>query len=150
MSQATLERDQALEDAEDYYRTHPGCTYREVAELYGLKNHVTLMNRVRGKHGSVADTGGYNRMLTPAQVEVIRAYSRSQAYAGFPCDRQLVAAAVQHIRNQGRDSELEPLPEPSKTWTKNFMKAYKDFHIIKWKPMDRKRRAAQDTGSVLA
>ena len=75
MSQATLERDQALEDAEDYYRTHSGCTYRKVAELYGLKNHVTLINRVRSKHGSVADTGRYNRMLTPTQVEVIRACS---------------------------------------------------------------------------
>ena len=77
MSQATLERDQALEDAEDYYRTHLGCTFRELVELYGLKNHVTLMNRVRGEHGSVADTSRYNRMLTPAQVEVIKAYSRS-------------------------------------------------------------------------
>lgn len=51
--------------------------------------------------------------------------------------------------NQGRDLEDEPLPSPSKTWVKNFMRAHKDFHMIKWKPMDKKRRAAQDTGSVI-
>jgi hypothetical protein len=50
--------------------------------------------------------------------------------------------------NQGRDPD-DRLPAPSKTWVKNFMKAHRDFHMIKWKPLDKKRRAAQDTSSVL-
>ena len=29
------------------------------------------------------------------------------------------------------------------------MKAHDDFHIIKWKPLDRRRRAAQDKASVI-
>jgi hypothetical protein len=52
---------------------------------------------------------------------------------------------VEHVINQGHDLEDEPPPPPSKTWVKNFMRAHKDFHMIKWKPMDKKRRAAQDT-----
>jgi hypothetical protein len=29
------------------------------------------------------------------------------------------------------------------------MRKHRDFHIIKWKPMDKKRRAAQDTSAIL-
>jgi hypothetical protein len=36
-----------------------------------------------------------------------------------------------YILNQGRDPKLELLLALLNTWTKNFIRAYKDFYIIK-------------------
>ena len=44
-------------------------------------------------------------------------------------------------------------PPPSNTWVKDFIKEYglkgkQVFKKVKWKPIDKKRRAAQDTEEV--
>jgi hypothetical protein len=65
MSEATKDLDRRLEKAEEYYRMHD-CSIREAARATGLLNHVSLSSRIHGKRGSKADTGGYNRLLSPA------------------------------------------------------------------------------------
>ena len=110
MSDATRDLEKRLEDAQEYYRTHD-VSIREAARVHGLQNHVTLSNRIHGKHSSVSNSGGNNKLLSPTQEAVILAYGQSQAYAGWPCDRRLVSAAVEHIRNQGRDPD-DLLPAP--------------------------------------
>jgi hypothetical protein len=131
MSETTKELESRIEAALEYYYTHD-VSVREAADFHDFKNHTTLLYRIHNTNARPKSTnGGQNKLLTPAQEAVILAYGRSQAYAGWPCDRALVLAAVEHIRNQGRDPDDVPLPPPSKKWVKNFMRAHKDFHIIK-------------------
>jgi len=85
MSEATKDRDQRVEAAEEYWRTN-NCSFWEAASHFNLKNHKTLSNRIHGKHASASQLGGKNRILSLAQEAVILAYGRSQAYAGWPCD----------------------------------------------------------------
>lgn len=65
MSEATKDLDNCLEEAEEYYHIH-GCSIREAAQIHRLQNHVTLSNRINGKHSSKADTGDYSKLLSPA------------------------------------------------------------------------------------
>jgi len=84
MSEATKDLEQRLKDAEYYHAND--CSIREAARQFDLKNHKTLSNRIFNKHASASQSGGKNKVLSPAQEAVILAYGRSQAYAGWPCD----------------------------------------------------------------
>jgi hypothetical protein len=77
MSDATKDLEKRLNDAQEYYHTHK-VSIREAARVHGLQNHMTLSNRINGKHGSRSATGSQNKLHSPAQEAVILAYGRSQ------------------------------------------------------------------------
>jgi hypothetical protein len=135
--------EERIDDALAYYHSH-NVSVREAARQHYVENHTTLLYRLYNTTSQPKSTnGGHNKLLNPAQESAALAYARSQAYTGWPCDRMMVSAAVEHIRNQDSGTH-EELPPPSKTWLKNFMRAHEESHIIRWKPLDKKRRAAQD------
>jgi hypothetical protein len=81
----TAERGQRLSDAIDYYHSHEGSVkVWKVAQKF-LVNHVTLGNRIKGKHQSISHNGGHNRMLIITQLGALFLYIRKQALSRFPC-----------------------------------------------------------------
>src|SRR3984957_5718800 len=142
MTISTAEREQRLSDAIDYYYSHEGSIpVREVAKKF-LVNHVTLGNRINGKHQSISHNGGHNRLLIVTQLGALFLYIQRQALSGFPCTWAMILGAVTWIRAQ------DGLSPPSMSWSKKFQRKNGPiirggFHKIKWKPMDAKRRAAQ-------
>jgi hypothetical protein len=97
----------------------------------------TLQRRKDGK--STHRSGGLNKLLSEGQKEALLQYIKTQAYAGFPVTASIIFAIVENWREQAR---LNP---PSNEWMKAFLREHRnDFHIIKMKPMDGKRIAAQN------
>jgi hypothetical protein len=115
MSETPEDLEDRIKEALEYYNTHD-VSAREAARHYNIENHTTLLYRIHNTTaGPKSANGGHNKLLNPVQEATLLAYGQSQAYAGWPCDRHLVSAAVEHIRNQGRDPEDKLLPLPLKT-----------------------------------
>jgi hypothetical protein len=75
-------------------------------------------------------------------------YINRQYQVGFPCTIEMITEAASFFREQDHK------PPPSETWVRDFIKEYglkgkKIFKKVKWKPMDKKRRAAQDVDDVI-
>jgi len=78
---------------------------------------------------------------------VILQYIDRQYRIGFPCTMEMITEAASYFWEQNNK------PPPSNTWVKDFIKEYglkgkQVFKKVKWKPIDKKRRAAQDTEEV--
>ena len=131
-----------------YYGAHKeSVSIRKVILLFGV-NKTTFLNRLRNKTRPITTIGGQNKLLTDVEQSTVITYCHRQAYAGFPCTWQMILAAVTHIQS------LKGMGSPSKAWAKFFLSKHgpilkADFHKIKWKPMDRKRRAAQEPGVII-
>jgi hypothetical protein len=147
MRVSTTERDRRLTLAINYFNKHKDVPIRRIAKKYKV-DHKTLSNRIQGKQQSIGLSGGQNKLLTAVEVDAVVLYIHNQAYVGFPCTWQMIEGAVTCIRAQNN------LPPPSQSWVKKFMSnsgpiLQAGIHKIKWKPMDAKRRAAQDIQVVV-
>jgi hypothetical protein len=138
-----------IANALQYFKAHEstGLSLCKVAQLFG-PTYGTLLNQRYGKTRSVKANGGQNRLLSPTQEACVIDYICRQAYADFPATWQMIVETVTFIRSQ------DNLPSPLHSWAKRFFQQngpqFKtNFHKIKWKPMDRKRRAAGDPETVI-
>ncbi len=147
MSAKTLTRDEDLSQALIYYNAYningPNVTYHEAAKLFCV-DHGTLYKRQNKEQRSVATNGGGNHVLNPMQRDAIRDYVKDQFAVGLPCSTPMVLSAVCHLCDQ----EDPPRPHPSIAYVKSLMKSIPDLHKVKCKPLDYKRRAAQDFDAV--
>src|SRR5436305_8781398 len=82
--------------------------------------------------------------VSPAQITALYQYILSQVDVGFYPTRQMIFAAVSHLKA----SELPPKPPPSWTWFTKFIKSQPGLHKIKTKPISRARSTAQDIEEV--
>lgn len=155
MPLSTGERDQIIAIAIQYYDGWNGIQEPEpkpvslsrVSQLFG-PDRTTLYRRIHNIT-KTSTHGGQNRILTPVQETTVLTYIQRQYECGFPADLEMIEAAVTHFR------ELEGKPSPLYRWVKEFMKRHgpkfnEGFKKIKWKPMDRKQRAAQDSETIIA
>ena len=149
MRLSTANHEILVSNAIQYFRAYENTelqvSARQVALLFGI-NRQTFQNRLKDKTQAHFTHGGQNKLLSPAQEAAVLSYARKQAYAGWPCTQYMIASSITYIRRQ----QNEDAPPPSKTWVKNFMKSHSGaFKKYKWKPMDRKRKAAQDKDEVI-
>jgi hypothetical protein len=142
MKLTTAEREKALLEAVGYYHSHNGpIPAQKVAAKFRV-SHMTLGNRIAGKSRPITSNGGHNKLLSEVQLGAVFLYIQRQAFAGFQCTMAMIHGAVMWIRAQ---NDKQP---PSPSWSKKFMSKngpilQGGIHKIKWKPMDAKRRAAQ-------
>jgi hypothetical protein len=147
MRVSTTERDRRLTLAINYFNKHKDVPIQRIAKKYKV-DHKTLSNRIQGKQQSIGLSSGQNKLLIAIEVDAVVLYIHNQAYIGFPCTWQMIEGAITCIRAQNN------LPPPSASWVKKFMSKkgpiiQAGIHKIKWKPMDAKRQATQDTHVVV-
>jgi hypothetical protein len=147
MSAKTLSRDEDISQALTYYDTHNAngqtVTYRQVAKLYAVDPSTLFRCRNKSQQ-SISTNGGQNHILDPMQQAAIREYVIDQYTVGLPCSTPMILSAVCCLCDQ----EDPPRPHPSITYIKSLMKSIPEVYKVKCKPLDYKRRAAQDTDTV--
>ena len=144
MSAKTRERDVDLDLAVQYYNGHsPNVTYRQAAQLFYV-NPTTLYQRQKDRQHSISNNGGHNQILNDMQRKAILQYVKDQHTVGLSCSTPMVLSAICHLCDQ----EDPPQQHPSIRYVKDLMKSLPELHKIKCKPLDYKRRAAQDTDAV--
>jgi hypothetical protein len=147
MSATTLARDEDLSQALIYYNAHnangSNVSYRQAAQLFCV-DHGTLYQRRNKGRRSISTNGGHNSTLSPIQRAAICVYVKDQYTVGLPCSTPMILSVVCHLCDQ----EDPPQPHPSIKYIRDLMKSIPDLHKVKCKPLDYKRRAAQNTDTV--
>ena len=91
--------------------------------------------------------GGQNKIIQPYQERAIVDYVRRQHEDGFSASKQMVFAAIGHLRA----SEIPEKAPPSWRWFTNWLHLNQSyFTVLKTKPIARERTAAQDPNAVQA
>jgi hypothetical protein len=70
----TTEREACLAKALDEYRTHNGTVSAQKITDKHKANHFTSLNRINGKHKSIASNCGLNRLLAVAWLGALLLY----------------------------------------------------------------------------
>ncbi|KFY97969.1 hypothetical protein V498_01766 [Pseudogymnoascus sp. VKM F-4517 (FW-2822)] len=127
-----------LSQARKWLLENPTESVAATARLFhipksSLQSHIT-------RHRATQN-GGQNRVLTIAQLEALKLWIIQQYELGLGATRQMVFAAICHLR--------KPLPPPSQSWlTKLIKNQLQDFHFITTKPIAQQRVRAQDEDTV--
>src|SRR5450432_206082 len=145
MSKETLIRDTKIDDAIEYFHANQAnpdrISMRQIALHFDI-SYSTLSQRLGNKTSSIALTGGHNRVFSKAQSDALIAYITDNAYIGSPCTYSMITDAIGIIK----DASLED--RPSNSFIRKHIKTL-PIKKIKWKPMDYKRRAAQDVEVII-
>ncbi|KAH6716551.1 hypothetical protein BKA61DRAFT_307394 [Leptodontidium sp. MPI-SDFR-AT-0119] len=133
--------DRAFRNARDWALENPEELPHVAARIYHVKEDSLrqsvhrLKNRTRNEVGNFNRHGGNNKILAPAQEEAIRQYCYEQWELGMGATHEMVRAAIGHLRA----AQTPPLPPPSKRWFADWLKANKNLHTIKTKPIEHAR-----------
>jgi hypothetical protein len=145
MSEETLARDARIDAAIDYFYANEAnperISMRQIALRFDI-NYSTFSRRLRDKTSSISLLGGHNKVFSKAQSDALLAYITDKAYIGSPCTYSMITEAISIIK----DASLEA--RPSNSFIRKHIKSL-PIKKIKWKPMDSKRRAAQDVGVIV-
>jgi hypothetical protein len=145
MSEETLARDARIDAAIEYFHANQAnpdrISMRQIALRFEV-NITTLSNRLHNRTGSKALIGGHNRVFSKAQSDALLSYITDNAYIGSPCTYSMITEAIGIIK----DASFED--RPSNSFIRKYMKGL-PIKKIKWKPMDYKRRAAQDIDVII-
>jgi len=145
MSEETLNRDARINDAIEYFHANQAdpdrIPLRQIALRFDI-SHSTLSRRLHNKTISRSLIGGQNRVFSKAQSDALFAYITDNAYIGSPCTYSMITEAIGIIK----DASFED--RPSNSFIRKYMKGL-PIKKIKWKPMDYKRRAAQDIDVII-
>ena len=124
---ADLPYKKRLDEAVKWSLEYPGESFPTSAHIYhvsekSIQSRVLRTRRTSLKPGS----GGANQVLTAEQATAIVQYCQDAAKYAVGATRDIVMAAISHLRAQ--EHPLKPLP--SKSWLTKFLRNTKDLYTV--------------------
>ena len=131
----------SLRNAKEWLLKNPSEKAAVAARIFKIKPDA-LRRSIARDTAQPQRHGGQNRLLSDAQLAVVKQWIYQQYENGTGATKQMVYAAVCYLRN--------PLPAPSESWVTKFIKhELTEFHTITTKPISRQRTTAHDESVVI-
>jgi hypothetical protein len=121
-----------LAQAKAFVCENPTESLATGARIYHVNENTTRSSRWRDsqRKGAPTHRGGQNKILSEAQIEAISKYVQDMYLSGLGATKQMVYAAISHLRA----SQLPPQKPPSWRWFQTFLKAHPElFKVVKTK-----------------
>ena len=101
-----------LDEAFNWSLEHPGESFPTSARIHHVSDKTIQSRVLRARRtGPRPGSGGHNRVLTAEQAAAIVQYCREATEYAVGATRDMVLAAISHLRAQ----EHPPKPPPSKS-----------------------------------
>ena len=133
-----------LDHAVTWSLANPNESFPTSARIHRVAAKSVRSRVVRARSSPGPGAGGQNRVLTAEQAAAIIQYCREAAEYSCGATRDMVMAAVSHLRAQ----EHPPKPPPSDSWLTKFLKKNKGLHTIRQKLHERTRLESHDIDTV--
>jgi hypothetical protein len=125
--------------------TEKCCTAARIYDLKPASLRVAVARHKKSKSRVQPIHGGQNKVLSEAQSEAVIQYIRDQAESGLGATKQMIFAAICHLKAAEEPSKSPP----SRRWFQLWLKAHPSLHTIKTKPIARDRVEIHDEKVVI-
>jgi hypothetical protein len=133
-----------LDHAVEWSLANPKESFPTSARIHHVSEKSIQSRVLRARKGPGPGAGGQNRVLTAEQAAAIVQYCREAAEYSCGATRDMVMAAVSHLRAQ----EHPPKPPPSNIWLTKFLKNTKNLHTIRQRLHERTRLESHDIDTL--
>jgi hypothetical protein len=131
-----------LREAKAWLKENPSESTSTAAKVFRLRP-TSLYSSIARDTPTPHKAGGHNKVLSDAQIAVLKQWIQKQYEDGLGATREMTYAAVCYLRR--------PAPAPSQSWMTKFIKhQLPEYHSITTKPIAQQRTAAQDESTVAA